>query len=52
MQGIVPLPKSSTPERIHGNADVFNFELSEDEVNVLHTGEYSPTDWDPTLDYD
>ncbi|ODM14792.1 hypothetical protein SI65_09786 [Aspergillus cristatus] len=50
--GIVPLPKSTSAERIKSNADVFDFELSEDEVNMLHTGEYSPTDWDPTLDYD
>lgn len=51
-QGIVPLPKSGTPQRIQDNAHVFDFELSDDEVNMLHTGEYSPTDWDPTLDYD
>lgn len=50
--GIVPLPKSTTPARIKENAEVFDFELSDDEVEVLHTGEYSPTDWDPTLDYD
>lgn len=48
----MPLPKSTTPTRIKENAEVFDFELSDDEVEVLHTGEYSPTDWDPTLDYD
>lgn len=51
-QGFVPLPKSATPQRIKENADIFDFELSDDEVNVLHTGEYSPTDWDPTTDVD
>ncbi|KAL2825006.1 NADP-dependent oxidoreductase domain-containing protein [Aspergillus cavernicola] len=51
-KGFVPLPKSVTPSRIQENAEVFDFELSEEEMKTLHTGEYSPTDWDPTLDYD
>ncbi|KAL4944293.1 hypothetical protein BDV06DRAFT_220449 [Aspergillus oleicola] len=51
-KGFVPLPKSVTPSRIQENADVFDFELTEDEVKTLSTGEYSPTDWDPTTDLD
>lgn len=51
-QGFVPLPKSVTPQRIKENADVFDFALSEDDVQKMHTGEYSPTDWDPTVDFD
>ncbi|RAL01824.1 aldo/keto reductase family protein [Aspergillus ibericus CBS 121593] len=51
-KGFVPLPKSVTPSRIQENADVFDFALSDEEMKSLHTGEYSPTDWDPTVDYD
>lgn len=48
-KGLVPLPKSVTPARIVENADVFDFELSEEEVAGLETGEYSPCTWDPTV---
>ncbi|KAI9926116.1 hypothetical protein MW887_004578 [Aspergillus wentii] len=51
-RGFVPLPKSATPQRIKENAEVFDFELSADDMKALQTGEYSPTDWDPTTDYD
>lgn len=52
MQGFVPLPKSVTPARIKENADVFDFELTGEEMKALQTGEYEPTDWDPTVDFD
>ncbi|PYH91038.1 aldo-keto reductase [Aspergillus ellipticus CBS 707.79] len=51
-KGFVPLPKSVTPSRISENAEVFDFELDEGDMAALETGEYSPTDWDPTLDSD
>ncbi|RMJ22558.1 aldo-keto reductase [Aspergillus sp. HF37] len=51
-RGFVPLPKSATPARIAQNADIFDFELSEEDMKSLQTGDYSPTDWDPTVDFD
>lgn len=48
----MPLPKSTTAQRIKENAGVFDFELSEEDMTLLDTGEYSPTDWDPTVDDD
>ncbi|THC95708.1 hypothetical protein EYZ11_004830 [Aspergillus tanneri] len=51
-KGFVPLPKSATPNRIQENAEVFDFELSDADMKILHTGEYDPIDCDPTIDYD
>jgi diketogulonate reductase-like aldo/keto reductase len=31
----VPLPKSETPSRIAGNAEVYDFEISKDDMTVL-----------------
>lgn len=36
-QGIIPLPKSSSPERMAQNLDVFDFELSEEDMYRLRT---------------
>ncbi|KAA8628417.1 hypothetical protein SMACR_07861 [Sordaria macrospora] len=47
-KGYVPLPKSVRAERIEENADVYDFELNEEEVKGLETKEYSPVCWDPT----
>ncbi|EWC47290.1 hypothetical protein DRE_03409 [Drechslerella stenobrocha 248] len=47
--GFVPLPKSERNERIEENADVFDFELTEEEVKTLDTGKYEPCSWDPTV---
>ncbi|KAF3923195.1 hypothetical protein ABW20_dc0109682 [Dactylellina cionopaga] len=47
--GLVPLPKSEKNERIEENADVFDFELTEEEVKKLDTGKYEPCSWDPTV---
>jgi diketogulonate reductase-like aldo/keto reductase len=51
-QGFVPLPKSVTPVRIEENAQVYDFELSEEDMKSLETGEYSPCSWDPTTSND
>ncbi|KAB8274876.1 NADP-dependent oxidoreductase domain-containing protein [Aspergillus minisclerotigenes] len=51
-KGFVPLPKSATPERILENANVFDFELDEDDMQSLHTDEYAPSTWDPTIQQD
>ena len=34
-KGWVPLPKSDTPSRIEGNADVFDFSLDKDDMKAL-----------------
>lgn len=49
-RGHVPLVKSVTPSRIEENAGVFDFELTESEVEDLRTDEYSPCAWDPTVE--
>jgi len=47
-KGFVPLPKSVTPTRIIENADVYDFELTVEDMKSLETKEYSPCCWDPT----
>ena len=48
-KGYIPLPKSATAERIKANADVFDFELTPEEVQQVETDEYSPVCWDPVI---
>lgn len=50
--GFVPLPKSVTKSRIEENSDVYDFELSEEEMKSLDTGVYEPCAWDPTVSKD
>ena len=47
-RGLVPLVKTVTPSRVLENADVFDFELTEAEMEDLTTDDYSPCAWDPT----
>jgi diketogulonate reductase-like aldo/keto reductase len=47
--GFVPLPKSENPSRIEENADVYDLELSEEDMEVLDTGRYENSAWDPTV---
>jgi len=49
-QGFVPLPKSVTPARIEENADVYDFELDDEDLKMLHFPDsYAPCSWDPTV---
>lgn len=48
----MPLPKSVTHSRIEENADVYDFELSDDDMAKLETKEYSHCAWDPTTSDD
>lgn len=38
--GWIPLPKSITPERIKQNFDVFNFEISKDDMDIINNMPY------------
>ncbi|KAK4691858.1 hypothetical protein P7C71_g5235, partial [Lecanoromycetidae sp. Uapishka_2] len=51
-KGFVPLPKSVTHSRIEENANVYDFELTAEEMKALETTEYSPCAWDPTTSND
>jgi diketogulonate reductase-like aldo/keto reductase len=46
-RGWLPLPKSVTPTRIRENADVFNFELSNEDVASIAALELGVKAWDP-----
>ncbi|KAF2737747.1 2,5-diketo-D-gluconic acid reductase A [Polyplosphaeria fusca] len=51
-QGFVPLPKSVTKSRIEENANIYDFELTDEELQKLDTGVYEPCTWDPTVSRD
>jgi diketogulonate reductase-like aldo/keto reductase len=47
--GLVVIPKSSNRRRILENADVFDFEISEDDMRLLDSfNENLRTCWDPS----
>lgn len=47
--GYVPLPKSVHKERIESNAQIFDFEISDEDMKTLDGfDEYFVTEWDPT----
>ncbi|OSX58802.1 hypothetical protein POSPLADRAFT_1075731 [Postia placenta MAD-698-R-SB12] len=48
-KGYIPLPKSSSKQRIKSNLDVYDLELSSEEIAHLDSlDEELVTDWDPT----
>ncbi len=48
-RGVVVIPKSSKKERIYENANVFDFTISQKDMNVLDSfHENLHTDWDPS----
>lgn len=49
-RGFVPLVKTATKSRLAENAGLFDFELTEDEVKDIATGDYSPCCWDPAVE--
>lgn len=42
MKGFVPLPKSVTKSRIEENAQLYDFELTEEDMKILDLGVYEP----------
>ena len=49
-RSFVPLPKSSTPSRIHSNANLYDFELTEDDIqklDALDRGKAGAISWNP-----
>lgn len=51
-QGFIPLPKSVTKSRIEENSQVYDYELTEEDMKSLRTGVYEPCAWDPTVSHD
>ncbi|KAF2089946.1 aldo-keto reductase-like protein [Saccharata proteae CBS 121410] len=51
-KGFVPLPKTVTESRIEENRHIYDFELSDEDMDSLHTGVYEPCAWDPTVSHD
>lgn len=47
-KGYIPLPKSVTTSRIQENAQVFDFQLDEQDMRRLEFDSYAPCTWDPT----
>lgn len=45
--GLIVLPKSTNPERIAGNIDIFNFELTEEEMKTLRSLDRGKGSHDP-----
>ncbi len=46
-EDMIVLPKSTNPQRIKSNLDIFDFELTEDEMNVIRSLDTGKTKHDP-----
>ncbi|KAG9737062.1 Aldo/keto reductase, partial [Aureobasidium melanogenum] len=51
-KNFVILPKSVTLSRIEENRDIYDFELSEEDMQTLNIKAYEPCTWDPTVSHD
>lgn len=49
-EGFIALPKSTNPERIKSNLDVFDFTLTEDEMQAIRNMDTGTTSHDPDAD--
>lgn len=49
-RGYVPLIKTVSKERMVENSDLYDFELTQQEVDDMATDDYSPCAWDPTVE--
>lgn len=49
-EGFITLPKSTNPERIKSNLDVFDFTLTEDELQAIRNMDTGTTSHDPDAD--
>jgi diketogulonate reductase-like aldo/keto reductase len=50
ISSFVPLPKSATPTRIHSNTQLYDFELTEEDMSMLDSldrGKEGATNWYP-----
>ncbi|KAK4504273.1 hypothetical protein PRZ48_005189 [Zasmidium cellare] len=47
-KGFVILPKSVTKSRIEENKELYDFELTKEDMESLKTDKYEPCAWDPT----
>jgi diketogulonate reductase-like aldo/keto reductase len=50
LYSFVPLPKSATPSRIKSNAQLYDFELDEEDMialNALDIGKAGAVSWNP-----
>lgn len=48
-QGYLPLPKTKNPDRLPGNLDVYDFELTQMQMQAIeHPEAHEPTDWECT----
>jgi len=49
-KGYVPLPKSATPSRVRSNADLYDFELTAEDMeklDALDKGDDGAISWNP-----
>lgn len=50
-RNFIVIPKTVKEDRLKSNADIFDFDISEADMNLLSSfDEYLVTDWDPTVD--